>query len=140
MAEEIKTGAVLVGILAVMLPIILISIFSSPIINLVASADNVYECQDDVYTIQSANGLLCTNSTLACLTALYPTFNVTANDCQNSTGAHAAAGSGFSVYNESSTDVGLNPTESALLYMIPLFLIIGYVVVLVLKFVKPSKN
>lgn len=127
-----KANAVGIGLI---IGIILIAIFAPYIANLITNADDKYECQNAKYPIISTNNLLCTNASYGCCGTL-KIMNVSFAPplCTNSSGvlvANQSACTGFLVYNETSTDVGLTGTESGLLRLSVLFIILGLLFVLV---------
>ena len=92
----------------------------------ISNAQNAYECVNPPYTIQSANLLLCTNASYACLNPALPVL--AAPLCTNESGVHVvneSATSGYSVYNESAAYYGPTPVEMTLSGIIVLAFVIG---------------
>jgi hypothetical protein len=114
------------GIIGIIVAIALLSAFAPIVADLIYEADNNYQCQNSAYQVMSRDQLLCTNASYVCTTAL-PVF-VPPNLCTNASGVaivNATATSGFSIYNESSTDIGISGTESSMMSLIMLFVVLG---------------
>jgi len=123
-------------IIGIVIFVVMIVAFVPVIRENVANADNQYQCLDVRYSIQSANDLLCTNATYGCCGAVLKTLNnsFTPPLCTNASGVglyNESACSGFSLYNQSSTDVGLTATETTLFNVAMLFVVIGGVFVFI---------
>jgi len=130
-----RANAVGIGIIV---SILLLCVFAPFISNMISNADNIYECQDTTYPVISRNQLLCTNVSYACLNALLPIY-VAPNLCTNTSGVgvvNATATSGFLVYNETSTDVGMSGAESTILRLTIIFLVLGLFAVLLSPLLK----
>lgn len=132
-----RANAVGMGIIV---SILLLCVFAPYISNMISNADNVYECQDAEYPIESANGRLCTNATYGCCGTL-KTMNISFAPplCTNSSGvlvANQTACNGLLLYNETSTDIGMTGAESSILRLTIIFLVLGLFAILVSPLLK----
>lgn len=134
-------GDLATAIIGILVFIALLVVFAPVIADHIAVADDQRMCTDPVYSNECYDlddGLLnwCSNETdgtVHCLDADIPVYNVSTGLCTNTSGVHVINGSATSVCDSigwadgiaAYEDTGLNTTETALLGLIILLLVVG---------------